>query len=163
MVAETGMSADSPSRQVTVVDVYDLASNIGKDFERLIDKFGAESVTNLMPKVSFTSVFSLFFMNIVIFQLQVISALELLEVFASRNERENEEILGLKSIIERLETEKEEKKEGRQKFEKVCLYAWMISTFYNHFWFLGIGAIWRELSHGNQTVMGNGAKIARRE
>ncbi len=48
-----GMSSEtSPSRQITVVDVYDLASAIGKDFERLIDQFGTECVRELMPKVS---------------------------------------------------------------------------------------------------------------
>jgi len=49
-------NTDSPSRQVTVVDVYDLASVIGKDFELLIDRFGTESVTHLMPKVSKNSI-----------------------------------------------------------------------------------------------------------
>lgn len=43
--------SSSPSRHITVVDVYDLAAAIGKDFERLIDQFGAESVRTLMPKV----------------------------------------------------------------------------------------------------------------
>lgn len=52
MVSEEDMSnSESPSRQMTVVDVYDLASVIGKDFERIIDQFGADSVTHLMPKV----------------------------------------------------------------------------------------------------------------
>jgi len=35
----------------SVVDVYDLASEIGKEFERLIDAHGADSLTNMMPKV----------------------------------------------------------------------------------------------------------------
>lgn len=42
----------SPSRQITVVDVYDLASAIGKDFEKLIDLFGTGCIAELMPKVS---------------------------------------------------------------------------------------------------------------
>jgi JNK_SAPK-associated protein-1 len=37
----------------SVVDVYDLASEIGKEFERLIDAHGADSLTNMMPKVRF--------------------------------------------------------------------------------------------------------------
>jgi hypothetical protein len=41
----------SPSRQLTVVDVYDLAAAIGKDFECLIDQHGADSLRSLMPKV----------------------------------------------------------------------------------------------------------------
>ena len=42
---------DHPEREPTVVDVYDWAGEIGKEFERLIDSFGADSVTGLMPKV----------------------------------------------------------------------------------------------------------------
>jgi hypothetical protein len=49
--------SSSPSRHITVVDVYDLAAAIGKDFERLIDQFGTECVRTLMPKVTQLSVF----------------------------------------------------------------------------------------------------------
>ncbi|KRY73620.1 Methionine synthase reductase [Trichinella pseudospiralis] len=90
--------ADSPSRNVTVVDIYDLAAVIGKDFERLIELFGSENFVSLLPKV--------------------ISALELLESFASRNERENQEIDRLKCAVERLEAEKRERKEGVLKFQQ---------------------------------------------
>lgn len=43
----------------------------------------------------------------------------MLEAFASRNERENEEIFSLTQTLKRLETEKQEKIQGRHKFEKV--------------------------------------------
>ena len=36
---------------LTVVDVYDQAAIIGKEFECIIDNFGADAVTSLMPKV----------------------------------------------------------------------------------------------------------------
>uniref|UniRef100_A0A914RCX5 RH1 domain-containing protein n=1 Tax=Parascaris equorum TaxID=6256 RepID=A0A914RCX5_PAREQ len=42
--------SQSPSKHITVVDVYDLAASIGKDFERIIDQFGNDSVRQLMPK-----------------------------------------------------------------------------------------------------------------
>lgn len=45
--------SSSPSRHITVVDVYDLAAAIGKDFERLIDQYGTDCVRGLMPKVCF--------------------------------------------------------------------------------------------------------------
>lgn len=45
--------SQSPSRHITVVDVYDLAASIGKDFERIIDLFGSDSVRQIMPKVIF--------------------------------------------------------------------------------------------------------------
>lgn len=84
---------------VSVVDVYDIASDIGKECEKLIDVFGADSVTSLMPKV--------------------INALELLERLASKNERENTTVQELRSKISQLENDKIEKAEDRQRFEKV--------------------------------------------
>ncbi|KAG7204679.1 hypothetical protein KM043_005094 [Ampulex compressa] len=83
---------------VSVVDVYDIASEIGKECEKLIDHYGVESVTNLMPKV--------------------INALELLENLASKNERENTTVQELRAKISQLESDKIEKAEDRQRFEK---------------------------------------------
>lgn len=52
-MADVRSLIESPSRHITVVDVYDLAASIGKDFERIIDEFGNDSVRQIMPKVSF--------------------------------------------------------------------------------------------------------------
>lgn len=84
--------------EVTVVDVYDIASEIGKECEKIIDQYGADAVTSLMPRV--------------------INALELLENLATKNERENTQLLELKARISQLENDKIEKAEYRQKFEK---------------------------------------------
>ncbi|XP_060533566.1 RILP-like protein homolog isoform X2 [Cylas formicarius] len=86
------------SGDVTVVDVYDIASDIGKECEKIIDRYGADAVTSLMPKV--------------------INALELLENLATRNERENTLLTELQLKISQLENDKLEKAEYRQKFEK---------------------------------------------
>lgn len=164
MVAEESenMSADSPSRQVTVVDVYDLASAIGKDFERLIDQFGSDVVTNLMPKVS-----GCFFWTRKFYKgckFQVISALELLEAFASRNDRENEEIAGLKTTVQRLEEDKEQRMECRKKFDRVCaLFLTFAERFEDFRFFSGTWADRRELQKRNQAAMGYGTAITRRE
>ncbi|XP_020293122.1 RILP-like protein homolog isoform X2 [Pseudomyrmex gracilis] len=83
---------------VSVVDVYDIASEIGKECEKLIDLFGVESVTNLMPKV--------------------INALELLETLATKNEGENTMVQELSAKISQLESDKIGKAEDRQRFEK---------------------------------------------
>ncbi|XP_033329257.1 rab interacting lysosomal protein like isoform X2 [Megalopta genalis] len=83
---------------VSVVDVYDIASEIGKECEKLIDSFGVQSVTNLMPKV--------------------IHALELLENLATKNERENTIVQELRAKISQLESDKIGKAEDRQRFEK---------------------------------------------
>ena len=85
--------------EVSVVDVYDLASEIGKEFERMIEKNGSDTVTALIPKV--------------------INALELLEGLASRNENENSVINELNDRISQLEAEKTEKAEYRKRFDKV--------------------------------------------
>lgn len=84
--------------EVTVVDVYDIASDIGKECEKIIDQYGADAVTSLMPKV--------------------INALELLENLATKNEHENTQLLELRSKILQLENDKIEKAEYRQKFER---------------------------------------------
>lgn len=85
--------------EITVVDVYDLASDIGKECEIIIDKFGADAVTSLLPKV--------------------INALEQLENLAMRNEKENLALQELTAKISQLENDKVEKAEYRQRFEKV--------------------------------------------
>lgn len=86
-------------QEVSVVDVYDIASEIGKEFEKIIDAHGTEAVTSLMPKV--------------------INALEHLEGLATKNERENTTVQELKARIAQLENDKVEKAEDRQRFEKV--------------------------------------------
>ncbi|XP_019877850.1 RILP-like protein homolog isoform X2 [Aethina tumida] len=84
--------------EVSVVDVYDIASDIGKECEKIIDQYGADAVTALMPKV--------------------INALELLENLATKNERENTLLHEMQSKISQLENDKLEKQEYRLKFEK---------------------------------------------
>jgi hypothetical protein len=89
---------DSP-QTMSVVDVYDLASNIGKEFEVIIDHYEVDAVTSLMPKV--------------------IMALEHLEILANDNERENNEIAELKFAVQKLEREKCAKAEERMRYEMV--------------------------------------------
>ncbi|XP_015592895.1 RILP-like protein homolog isoform X3 [Cephus cinctus] len=92
------MEEYSGASDLSVVDVYDIASEIGKECEKLIDHFGADSVTSLMPKV--------------------INALELLESLATKNERENTIVQELKAKISQLENDKIGKAEDRERFEK---------------------------------------------
>ena len=89
------------SAALSVVDVYDLAACIGKEFESIIDRHGPEAVTDLMPKV--------------------ITCLEHLEFFSNKNAKENTEISELKTTVEKLEQEKSAKAEERAKFEKVII------------------------------------------
>ncbi|XP_033748188.1 RILP-like protein 1 isoform X2 [Pecten maximus] len=83
---------------ISVVDVYDQAAGIGKEFEKLIEGYGVEAVTDLMPKV--------------------IKSLEQLETLAARYEKETNEISDLKFLIEKLEIEKNEKQQERLRYEE---------------------------------------------
>jgi len=89
---------DSNDIEVTVIDVYDIASEIGKEFEKMIDCYGSEALTGLMPKV--------------------ITALEHLEVLAAKNERENTYMQELENKIMKLENEKIEKAEDKIRYER---------------------------------------------
>lgn len=84
---------------ISVVDVYDLASDIGKECEKIIDCYGAEAVTALMPKV--------------------VNALEMLEALASNNENENTTMQMLTDRVACLESEKIERALYREKLQKV--------------------------------------------
>lgn len=85
--------------EVSVVDVYDLASDIGAECEKIIDMHGSSSVKTLIPKC--------------------ITALEWLEALASKNEQEISLIQELNDKIAKLEDEKVERAETKKKFEKV--------------------------------------------
>uniref|UniRef100_A0A8D8SCQ3 RILP-like protein homolog n=2 Tax=Cacopsylla melanoneura TaxID=428564 RepID=A0A8D8SCQ3_9HEMI len=89
---------DEYSSSLTVIDVFDIASEIGKEFEKIIDQYGPDAVTSIMPKV--------------------IVALEHLECLASKNERENTKVLELSDHIAKLEHEKLERVQDRLRFEK---------------------------------------------
>ncbi|CAF0853260.1 unnamed protein product [Adineta ricciae] len=96
------MACSSPLQQqyssLTVLDVYDEAALIGKDFERIIEAYGTETIRDLVPKV--------------------IRILELLELQAAKNEKDEDEFVKMKTRIERLETEKCETRELREKFDR---------------------------------------------
>jgi len=85
-------------RNLTLVDVYDIAADIGKEFEELIDLHGPDQVTQLMQKV--------------------ISALEQLEVLVQRNDSELLMIDELRRTIEHLEHEDNKKTEERHKYAR---------------------------------------------
>ena len=93
------LSMATETSTLSPVDVYDIAATIGKEFEKIIDNYGPEAVTELMPKI--------------------ITVLEQLEILANNNQKENAEIAELKFTIERLQADKKAKAEERIKYEKV--------------------------------------------
>jgi len=92
------ISKDKQDKNLNLVDVYDIAADIGKEFEELIDHHGAEQVTSLMQKV--------------------ISALEHLEVLVQKNDSELILIEDLKKTIEHLEHEDTKKNDERHKYAR---------------------------------------------
>lgn len=42
---------------IGVVDVYDLASDIGKEYEKIMDRFGTEAVTGELIMWTYSSVY----------------------------------------------------------------------------------------------------------
>jgi len=91
-------SKESKDKNLNLVDVYDIAADIGKEFEQLIDQHGAEEVTSLMQKV--------------------ISALEHLEQLVHHNETEMQTIEDLRKTIEHLEHEETKKADERVKYAR---------------------------------------------
>ncbi|XP_050074870.1 RILP-like protein homolog [Anopheles maculipalpis] len=86
------------AEKLTVVDVYDLALEIGKEFETIIDANGVNAVSGLITKV--------------------VNALELMETLTCQNETVNATLQELQEKIAQLEAEKEQKAASRSRYEK---------------------------------------------
>uniref|UniRef100_A0A1I8G1R5 RH1 domain-containing protein n=1 Tax=Macrostomum lignano TaxID=282301 RepID=A0A1I8G1R5_9PLAT len=82
----------------TVADVYDAASAIGKDFELLIDRYGPDCVSGLMPKV--------------------IGVLEELESVTSQREDDARRLAELERCQERLDQERRARQSDRARHER---------------------------------------------
>ncbi|XP_053135239.1 RILP-like protein 1 isoform X3 [Hemicordylus capensis] len=83
---------------LTVMDVYDIASVVGQEFERLIDQHGCEAIARLMPKV--------------------VRVLEILEVLVSRNHILHPEMEELRLELDRLRLERVDRIEKERKHQK---------------------------------------------
>ncbi|CAL1273624.1 unnamed protein product [Larinioides sclopetarius] len=83
--------------QIFVGDVYDLAAEIGKEFEKLIDVCGADTIRELMTKVIVT--------------------LEYLESSTVVVDRLQSELFDIKAKVQQLEYEKLERAEFRSKLD----------------------------------------------
>ncbi|KAK2723143.1 RILP-like protein homolog isoform X2 [Artemia franciscana] len=93
-----GSESDDSDVSMTLVEVYDVASEIGKEFELLIQKYGPDAIAGLMTKV--------------------IGVLEQLEKHSSKSDRDSSLINELRSTLVNMENDKHEKAADRQKFEK---------------------------------------------
>ncbi|XP_048833468.1 RILP-like protein 1 isoform X4 [Brienomyrus brachyistius] len=92
-----GSAMEKNATELTVMDVYDIAAVVGQEFERIIDQYGCEALSRLMPKV--------------------VRVLEILEVLVSRNNisPETEE---LRLELDRLRLERMDRLEKEKKHQK---------------------------------------------
>lgn len=93
-----GSGRDVTPGTMSIPDVYDMAADIGREFEALIDSHGADHITGLMQKV--------------------ISALEHLEALSGERDAEAATIDKLQSQVKHLELEDSKKVEERQRNAK---------------------------------------------
>ncbi|XP_034727721.1 RILP-like protein 1 isoform X2 [Etheostoma cragini] len=92
------MSAlDRPVAELTVMDVYDIAAVLGQEFERVIDRYGCESLTGVVPKV--------------------VRVLELLEALVSSGAT-GQEAEELRRELDRLRQERSDRYEQERKHQK---------------------------------------------
>lgn len=93
-----GSALEKNVADLTVMDVYDIAAVVGQEFERIIDQYGCEALSRLMPKV--------------------VRVLEILEVMVSRNSisPETEE---LRLELDKLRLERMDRLEKEKKHRKV--------------------------------------------
>lgn len=94
-----GSALNKNAAELTVMDVYDIAADVGQEFERIIDQYGCELLLRLMPKV--------------------VRILEVLEVFVSRS-AVNPEAEELRRELDRLQQERNDRHEKEMKHQKVC-------------------------------------------
>lgn len=96
---DSGSALEKNVADLTVMDVYDIAAVVGQEFERIIDQYGCEALSRLMPKV--------------------VRVLEILEVMVSRTSisPETEE---LRLELDKLRLERLDRLEKEKKHRKVC-------------------------------------------
>uniref|UniRef100_A0A8C4THJ8 RILP-like protein 1 n=1 Tax=Erpetoichthys calabaricus TaxID=27687 RepID=A0A8C4THJ8_ERPCA len=94
---DLGSALHKNAAELTVMDVYDIAAVVGQEFERILDQYGCEALSRLMPKV--------------------VRVLEILEVLVSRNSMspETEE---LRLELDRLRLERMDRLEKEKKHQK---------------------------------------------
>ncbi|XP_077478367.1 RILP-like protein 1 isoform X2 [Stigmatopora argus] len=83
---------------LTVMDVYDIAATLGHEFERIIDQYGCEALSRLMPKV--------------------VRVLEIMEVMVSRHSMGGPEADELRLELDKLRLERTERMEKEKKHRK---------------------------------------------
>ncbi|KAM9452749.1 RILP-like protein 1 [Salvelinus alpinus] len=97
-VKKTGWYFERTCSALTVDDVYEMAKLIGSELEKLIDSYGKESATVLLP--------------------QIVKVLELLESFASRNNAHKSKEEELLKAFETLHVQKQKKTRSVKEYDE---------------------------------------------
>ncbi|XP_052377425.1 RILP-like protein 1 [Oncorhynchus keta] len=97
-VKKTGCCFERTCSALTVDDVYEMAKLIGSEVEKLIDSYGKESATVLLPKI--------------------VKVLELLESFASRNNAHKSKEEELLKAFETLHVQKQKKTRSVKEYDE---------------------------------------------
>lgn len=100
---------DRPASELTVMDVYDIAVQLGQEFERVIDRFGCEFLVGVVHKV--------------------VRVLELLEALVSRGAA-RQEADELRRELERLRQERSDRFKQERKHQEVgrCVCVWVVTN-----------------------------------
>ena len=97
-----------PASELTVVDVYDIAAALGQELERVIDRFGCESLVGVVHKV--------------------VRVLELLEALVSRGGA-GQEAEELRRELERLRQERSDRCKQERRHQQVCANSLFVCLF----------------------------------
>lgn len=90
------------------MDVYDIAAELGQEFERVIDRFGCECLVGVVPRV--------------------VRVLEFLEVLVGRGAA-GQEAEELRRELDRLRRERRDRYEQEKKHQKVSGETHMLSPY----------------------------------
>lgn len=110
-------SLDRPAAELTVTDVYDIAAGLGQEFERVIDRFGCESLVGVVPKV--------------------VRVLELLEALVSRAAA-GHEAEELRRELDRLRQERSDRFAQDKRHQRVRARACVRVHFYHSVCFVSV-------------------------
>lgn len=93
------MEEKTRTENITMVNVYQVAADIGNDFEHLIEKFGSDGFRDIMPKI--------------------IKSLECLEEAVKLIDKQQENLSNLEEQVMKLEQESATKEEEKLKLIQV--------------------------------------------
>ena len=96
------MSAVNGRNVITLCDIYHIATDLRREFERLVASYGPEKVSLLVPSV--------------------VRSLELLECLMETQHEDSAQLEDLRNYVDLLHAEKHSSAMLKQKYEKVWIF-----------------------------------------